>query len=49
MIVIDNVVKSFGGTQVLKGVSLDIREGEIFGIVGLSGAGKSTLIRCINM
>ena len=30
-------------------ISLDIREGEIFGIIGRSGAGKSTLVRCINM
>jgi D-methionine transport system ATP-binding protein len=32
----------------LSGINLDIREGEIFGIIGLSGAGKSTLVRCIN-
>ena len=37
-----------GTLEVLKGISLDINEGEIFGIIGLSGAGKSTLIRCIN-
>jgi D-methionine transport system ATP-binding protein len=34
--------------EVLKGVNLEIRKGEIYGIVGFSGAGKSTLIRCIN-
>ena len=39
---------SQGNLEVLKGISLDINEGEIFGIIGLSGAGKSTLIRCIN-
>jgi D-methionine transport system ATP-binding protein len=33
---------------VLKGIDLDVRKGEIFGIVGFSGAGKSTLIRCLN-
>ena len=33
----------------LDGISLDVREGEIFGIIGLSGAGKSTLVRCINL
>ena len=33
----------------LDGISLDIRQGEIFGIIGLSGAGKSTLVRCINL
>ena len=35
--------------QALRNVSLDIEEGEIFGIIGLSGAGKSTLVRCINL
>ena len=30
-------------------VSIDIKEGEIFGIIGFSGAGKSTLVRCINL
>ncbi|MGI6552712.1 MAG: ATP-binding cassette domain-containing protein [Bacillota bacterium] len=33
----------------LDGVSLHVKRGEIFGIIGLSGAGKSTLVRCINM
>ena len=35
--------------EALKDISLDVKEGEIFGIIGQSGAGKSTLIRCINM
>ena len=47
-----NLNKTFrgrAGTVVaLDGVDLDIRRGEIFGIIGLSGAGKSTLVRCIN-
>ena len=33
----------------LDGISLEVRQGEIFGIIGLSGAGKSTLVRCINL
>ena len=33
----------------LEDISLTIRDGEIFGIIGLSGAGKSTLVRCINL
>jgi D-methionine transport system ATP-binding protein len=36
-------------TQALKDVSLNILDGDIFGIIGLSGAGKSTLIRCVNL
>ncbi|AGF58849.1 D-methionine transport system ATP-binding protein [Clostridium saccharoperbutylacetonicum] len=48
MIEIKNVVKNYGQTQVIKDVTLDIKEGEIYGIIGHSGAGKSTLLRCIN-
>ncbi len=40
---------SNGTVTALDGISLDVREGEIFGIIGLSGAGKSTLVRCINL
>jgi len=40
--------KSFGGNKVLKGVNLEIREGEITVIVGPSGGGKTTLLRCIS-
>ena len=43
-----DIHKSFDGTGVLRGVSLDIREGEVVVIVGPSGCGKSTLLRCIN-
>ena len=38
-----------GTVTALDGSSLEVREGEIFGIIGLSGAGKSTLVRCINL
>ncbi len=48
MIRISNLKKYYGGAQVVKGVSAEVREGEIFAIVGHSGAGKSTLLRCIN-
>ncbi|MGO4439787.1 methionine ABC transporter ATP-binding protein [Rhizobium sp. RAF56] len=43
-----NVKRSFGDTAALDGISLSVRKGEIFGIIGRSGAGKSTLIRCLN-
>lgn len=45
---VKDVHKSFDETDVLHGVSLDIREGEVVVIVGPSGCGKSTLLRCIN-
>ncbi|WP_052219749.1 methionine ABC transporter ATP-binding protein [Clostridium homopropionicum] len=48
MIQIKNVAKYFGKDQVLKNVSINVEEGEVYGIVGHSGAGKSTLLRCIN-
>lgn len=41
--------KSFEKTEILKGISLDIKKGEIISIIGPSGSGKSTLLRCINM
>lgn len=48
MIDIRNVHKNFGEFEALKGLNLQIEEGEIFGIIGKSGSGKSTLLRCIN-
>src|SRR6202035_1969929 len=43
-----DVQKSYGACEVLKGISLSVRKGEVVCIIGPSGSGKSTLIRCIN-
>lgn len=40
--------KSFGNTEVLKGIDFDINQGEVLTIIGSSGSGKTTLLRCIN-
>ena len=48
MLEIRNVHKSFGSLEVLRGVSLDVRQGDVVSILGSSGSGKTTLLRCIN-
>lgn len=53
MIHIDNLSKAYntphGRFEALSGITLDIKKGEVFGIIGPSGAGKSTLVQCINL
>ena len=49
IIKIERLEKSFGALHVLKGIDLEIHQGEVVCIIGASGSGKSTLLRCINL
>ena len=49
MLNINNIYKNFDKLEVLKGVSTEIKEGEVVSIIGASGSGKSTLLRCMNL
>lgn len=49
ILTIKDLHKSFDNNEILKGINLEIKKGEIISIIGPSGSGKSTLLRCINM
>ena len=46
---VKNICKSFGSTEVLKGISFSLEQGQVVSVIGSSGSGKTTLLRCINM
>lgn len=48
MIKVNDIYKSYGDNSVLKGVSLEIKNGEVVVVIGPSGSGKSTFLRCVN-
>lgn len=48
MIRINNLTKSFGDNHVIKGISTEIKDGEVVVVIGPSGSGKSTFLRCLN-
>ena len=45
---VNDIKKSFGKNEILKGISFDLQKGEVLSIIGSSGSGKTTLLRCIN-
>ena len=49
MISVKNLKKSFHGLEVLKGISTEIKKGDVVCVIGPSGSGKSTFLRCLNM
>ena len=46
---VEDLHKSFGKLEVLKGITTDIRKGEVVAVIGASGSGKSTFLRCLNL
>ncbi|MEE8807074.1 MAG: amino acid ABC transporter ATP-binding protein [Lactimicrobium sp.] len=49
LVQIEDIHKSFGSLEVLKGIDFNVNEGEVVCLIGRSGSGKSTLLRCINL
>jgi ABC-type polar amino acid transport system ATPase subunit len=48
VIKVENLIKEFGGARILRGISFDVEERQVLGIIGASGSGKSTVLRCLN-
>lgn len=48
VLTVENIKKSFGKTEVLKGIGFSLEKGEVLSIIGSSGSGKTTLLRCLN-
>ena len=48
MLKLENIVKSFEKNEILKGITFEVKDGEIAALIGPSGTGKTTLLRCIN-
>lgn len=48
MIKIQNLHKSYGSIEILKGIDVELKDGEVLAIIGPSGSGKSTFLRCLN-
>ena len=48
LLTVNNIKKSFGKTNVLKGISFSLEKGQVLAIIGSSGSGKTTLLRCLN-
>lgn len=48
LLTVENIRKSYGKTEVLKGISFSLEKGEVLAIIGSSGSGKTTLLRCLN-
>ncbi len=49
MIKVENLHKTFGKLEVLKGIDCEVKEKEVVCVIGPSGSGKSTFLRCINL